>query len=226
MREHLSLVCEGRIGLVEIDGLMRTALETSDQTILGLLRQAKAMSVAQLSREVGVTATAVRQRLNRLMGEGLVERSLSRSGRGRPSHRYSLTDKGLRNTGTNYGDLAVTLWQEIREIKSPEVRQGLLQRVAKRLASDYADQVHGETLGERMESVRHLMGERNLPLVVERETQFPALTALSCPYPDLAEQDRSICAMERLMYSEILGTGLRLRDCRLDGADCCTFEGS
>jgi DeoR family transcriptional regulator, suf operon transcriptional repressor len=52
------------------------------------------------------------------------------------------------------------------------------------------------------------------------------LTALACPYPDLAKQDRSVCTMEKLMLSEILGENVRLSECRLDGASCCTFTPS
>jgi predicted ArsR family transcriptional regulator len=53
------------------------------------------------------------------------------------------------------------------------------------------------------------------------------LTALACPYPDLAEQDRGICAVEKMMFTEMLGTPVRLTECRLDGAStCCRFQTS
>ena len=89
---------------------MANSTETSDSAILDLLRQTRAMSVTRLAEETGVTATAVRQRLSRLMGQGLISRRLEHSGRGRPSHRYSLTKKGSREAGTNYGDLAIMLY--------------------------------------------------------------------------------------------------------------------
>ncbi len=53
--------------------------QTSDREIVDLLRQEGPMSVAQLAGATGVTATAVRQRLSRLMGQGHVGRqTLSR----------------------------------------------------------------------------------------------------------------------------------------------------
>ncbi len=198
--------------------------ETSDGVILDLLRQADAMSVAKLAGETGVTATAVRQRLNRLMGQGLIERHIERAARGRPSHQYSLTEKGRREVGTNYGDLAVMLWKEIRSVKDPEVRRGLLQRMAGSIAETYADRIHGATLREKMESLGELMGERNVPFEVDNSGELPILTALACPYPELAEHDRGVCTMERMLISEVLGEGVRLTECRLDGSSCCTFE--
>lgn len=208
---------------------MSTGLEnpipaTSDVMILDLLRKQGPMSVAQLARVTGVTATAVRQRLNRLRGELLIERVLLRSGRGRPSHRYSLTEKGRRQTGSNFADLAVALWNEVREIKDAEVRRGLLQRLAKRMAAVYAGRVRGETVRERMDALRQVFDERDVTFSIDAQGQLPVLTALDCPYPELAEKDRSVCAMERMMLSELLGENLRLSECRLDGGACCTFE--
>jgi hypothetical protein len=43
--------------------------------------------------------------------------------------RFRLTEKGRRRAGANFADLAIALWQEIREIKDPEVRA---QRLAQR----------------------------------------------------------------------------------------------
>jgi len=205
---------------------MSLEAESSDVALLDLLRKHGQLSVAQLKLSMQVTATAVRQRLVRLLAQGDIERHTERMSRGRPVHRYALTEKGRRRSGANFADLAIALWQEIREIKDPEVRRGLLQRLSKRLAIQYASRIQGETVEERMESLAELFRERQIPFEVDRSHELPLLRATACPYPDLAEQDRSVCSMERLMFSELLGTNVRLSDCRLDGHNCCTFEPS
>ncbi len=196
----------------------------SDVTILDILRKAESLSVAQLTGTMKVTATAVRQRLSRLMAQGHVRRREARGDRGRPSHRYELTESGQRQTGANFADLAIALWEEIRSIEDAEVRQGLLQRIAHRAAASYSPRVTGDLLEEKMESICELFEEREVPFEVETSGQLPVLTALACPYPELAERDRSICAMERMMFSELVGENVRLTECRLDGGRCCTFE--
>lgn len=203
---------------------MSSTGETSDVAILDLLRQSSAQGVTELASATGVTATAVRQRLNRLMAQGLIERNVERYGRGRPSHKYSLTVEGLRQTGTNYADLATALWKEVRAIKDPEVRRGLLRRLVNTLAGSYASKLRGTTLTEKMQSLGELMGERKVPVQVDVSGDLPVLTALACPYPDLAQEDRSVCAMERMLFSEMLGEDVHLTECRLDGGTCCTFE--
>ncbi len=197
----------------------------SDVAILDLLRKSETASVLQLALACEVTSTAIRQRLSRLLAQGLITRTLIRSpGRGRPTHSYSLTDAGRRKTGENFADLAVALWHEIRSIQDAEVRRGLLQRISKRLAALYAEEVLGETTGDRMAMVAEIFSDRRMPFEVDRQGQLPVLHALACPYPGLADQDRSVCAMERMLFSELVGSNLRLSHCRLDGDSCCTFE--
>jgi DeoR family transcriptional regulator, suf operon transcriptional repressor len=196
----------------------------SDLAILDLLRQQQSMTVVEFADALQVTATAVRQRLNRLMTQGLIERTAARQGRGRPKHRYRLTAKGLQKSGSNFADLAQALWQEVRLIRDPEVRRGLLQRVAKRMAMMYADATAGQTLEQKLAALSDLFGERRVPLKFDKSGSLPVLRAMTCPYPQLADQDRSICAMERLLFAEVLGTDVRLAGCRLEGSSECTFE--
>ena len=197
--------------------------ESSDIGILDLLRKAGPLGVAEMSQATQVTPTAVRQRLVRLMAQGLIDRELARAARGRPGHRYALTEKGRRQTGANFVDLALALWKEVRAIEDPEVRRGLLQRIAKTMASMYDSQMSGSTTVDRMRSVSRIFSERDVPFDVDESGPLPVLRALACPYPELAEQDRGICTLERMMFTELVGDGLRLANCRLDGDACCRF---
>jgi DeoR family suf operon transcriptional repressor len=198
----------------------------SDRAIVDFLRRKGEATIGDLVKLLGVTATAVRQRLTRLMEQGFVERQAEAAGRGRPMHRYSLTEAGAKSGGNNYDQLAQVLWDEVRAIKDPDVRQGLLRRVSGRLAELYRGQVGGDTLAARMGSLAAFMEELDLPFELDRNAELPVLTALACPYPELAARDRSVCAMEKMLISEVLGESMRLSACRLDGASCCTFEAS
>ncbi|TWT75812.1 MarR family protein [Posidoniimonas polymericola] len=202
------------------------APESTDRDLLDHLRRVNSASVGDLEAFLGVTRTAVRQRLSRLMAKGVLERVVEKQPRGRPSYRYSLTPKGERMSGDNFGDLVDVLWDEVRQIEDIEVRRGLLKRLANRLAQGYASQLGQGALAEKMRALSQLMDQKELPFVVDESGGLPVLNALACPYPGLAETDRSVCAMERLMISEALGESVRLSECRLDGGTCCSFEPS
>lgn len=211
---------------------------SSDITILDLLRRTSEATVTELADSMQVTATAIRQRLQRLMLQGLVVRTDRRQSRGRPTHGYRLTPAGRRKAGENFADLAMALWDEVRSIDDDAIRHRLIEGIAKRLARMYSRQIHGESLQDRMASIAALFGERQIPVAVEAETTQheganrdsseprsvgPILSVLACPYPDLSSGDDSICVMERTLLSELVGTPLELGECTLAGGNCCRF---
>ena len=61
--------------------------ESSDRALLDLIRRAGPLTVAELATSLGVTATAIRNRLTRLLGAGLVGAPI-RASRPRPPQAY------------------------------------------------------------------------------------------------------------------------------------------
>ena len=196
----------------------------SDADLLDLLRIAGPLRVTEMADAMQVTPTAVRQRLVRLLAQGLIQREAVRAGRGRPRHHYWLTDKGVRRTGSNFTDLAVALWQEIRSMADGPQRRDLLRRIARALAAGYVDRIRGDTPAERMRSLQELLAERRIPSSVEESPSETVLTTHACPYPNLAEQDQGVCNMEQLLFSELVGQQVELTRCRLDGGGDCQFQ--
>ena len=76
----------------------------TDAAVIELLRVDSTLEIGDLAEALGVTATAIRQRLDRLMRSGLVERKTVARPRGRPAHAYSLTADGRRYGGDNFRD--------------------------------------------------------------------------------------------------------------------------
>lgn len=236
-------------------GLPSAEYRSSDAALVEFLRVRNTLGIGEMALHMGVTATAVRQRLDRLMRAGLICRttlagnvagdplnSVQSTGiadgkrsarvRGRPSHVYSLTEKGQRTGGDNFRDLAIVLWRELRSVREPVVRKGLISRIGSAMASMCRDEVSGVTPRERLESTAKLLQERNISCGVEPATDpaidpskrgLAVLASYACPYPELAEQDRGICVAERYMLQVLVGSTVHLSDCRLDGAPCCRF---
>ena len=202
---------------------MKTALEQPDGQFLNELHRIGPKTVQDICSAVGVTANAVRQRLWRLVGNGFVERNLVRSGRGRPHYVYRVTEKGLRQLGDNYGDLALILWREIRKIDDPEVRQAITTRVRDALVSRLGRFGEG-MLQDRMRRLGDSLVNRGYDVEVGAVGALPILRENSCPYQELAEEDRDICGLEREVFEKALGTEVRLTHCCLDGHHCCEFE--
>jgi DeoR family transcriptional regulator, suf operon transcriptional repressor len=226
MRQMLQFLLDGKSYAKQRENDMSTQVPTSDSGLLDLLRITGPLGVLELADAMEVTPTAVRQRLTRLLGQDAIQRETVRNGRrrGRPKHRYWLTEKGLRLTGSNFTDLAVTLWQEVCHVADEKVRRETLRRIARALASGYANQIQGNTPAERMQSLAALLGQRQIPATVEDCGEGAVLTARACPYPKLAEQDQGVCSMEQMMFSELLGQDVTLTQCRLQGGSEGRFQ--
>jgi predicted ArsR family transcriptional regulator len=187
------------------------------------------MTVATLTESLGVTATAIRQRLDRLVETGMVERrKVAAEGRGRPTFAYALTVQGHRQAGADLSALAEAMWQEIFAMPNGRARRSLLRRIARRLGQQYRLLVASEgPVNEQMETLARVLAARRIPAgVTSDDGVMPILEVHTCPYPELAtgSAHREMCHLEERMFSEALGRPVQLSSCRLDGDGCCRFH--
>jgi predicted ArsR family transcriptional regulator len=206
---------------------LQDGIRPIDQAVLDLLRRSAGLSVQELIDRLEVTATAVRQRLDRLVQLELIERRKVVAGRGRPQYKYYLTSLGMRYASASYAGLALALWQEITELPNQVLRQRILRRVARRMGNELRARVpQTGSLEERMSAVAGALLQQKVPTAVEGELGLPVLQVHACPYPELSQQagHRSLCELEQEMLSEAVGEPMELECCRLDGHNLCQFR--
>jgi len=80
-------------------GFIVAAIDTRDREILEYLHQSAGVDVQSLCELLGVTRTAVRQRISRLESAGLIVSDLQGQSRGRPRNIYRVTAEGLHALG-------------------------------------------------------------------------------------------------------------------------------
>lgn len=218
------------------------AARESDGYLLSLLRDGRTLSIDELKEGLGVTATAVRQRIERLLAAGLIEREKIVAGRGRPIFRYRLTVDGHRQAGADVTEFAEAMWLEIMTLRDSPIRKRLISGIARRLGKMYALKSAAQfpdlgqsglaTVEHRMRSLSHLLARNQIDSdvhVAHSDSHvggLPVLDIGACPYPTLrhAPDDRSLCKLEEEMFSEALGQTVQLTSCRLDGDTCCQFS--
>lgn len=204
---------------------MATVLvDEEDRAFLQLLQAKQTATINDLCEAVSVTATAIRQRLMRLQDQGLITRITVKTGRGRPHHKYTLTDSGRNQLGDNYGELALLLWEEVQRIPEEAVKAALLQRLRERMVRRYGDGVTAAALPERMAQLEASMRQRGFPINIEQHEGMPVLVERHCPYHSLASSDSQICSIEQQVFEQVLGVQLRLTQCCRDGSNQCVFH--
>ena len=203
---------------------MKAVIETSDRGFLDQLHRLGSGTIHELCELVGVTATAVRQRLVRLQGQGLVARTMIRNGRGRPYFVYQVSEAGLNQLGENYSDLALILWQEMQSIEEPVLRQRVVHRVREAMVKRFGSTDQRRSLVDRLKQLQTKLSDRGFDVELDTSGDLPILRENSCPYQELASTDAGICEMEQEVFGEVLGTKITLTKCCRDGHHCCEFQ--
>jgi len=192
--------------------------------IIKLLQRNGPMGAKDLRRALGVSDTAIRQQLNALLADGLITTTLARSGgRGRPGRVYELTENARHLFSCEGESLALALYNELLQEQGPQVVQRLLDRVGQRLAEQYAHQVQGQELQERVRAFSQLLDDRGIMSDVSEQEGALVLHEYNCPYHELAAAHQEICQMERQMLSDVLGAEVELIHAIAEGHHRCSF---
>ncbi|MDW8318563.1 MAG: MarR family transcriptional regulator [Anaerolineae bacterium] len=195
---------------------------TAGQILEYLLRNGSA-SIKELEEAMQVTATAVRQHLTSLVAEGLVVSVQERHGVGRPRNVYKLTERAYGLFACYSDELALSLIGEVVETEGADKLRYLLSRVSAKLARQYARQLSGENLGDRVRELSAVLDRRGIRADFEHSGDVIMLREYNCPYHELASVHRDVCEMERDAFAQALGADVSLSACIHDGHTSCLF---
>ncbi|MCE5266850.1 MAG: MarR family transcriptional regulator [Planctomycetaceae bacterium] len=184
-------------------------------------------TVAELTRTMKVTRTAVTEQLNELTAAGFVERRAEKlPGRGRPRHLYRATDAALAALFPGNQQLVVpAICQAILEIGGEAIFKKVLKRVSRTMADHYSSKLTGKRPQDRIRQLIGLLnGEGGLADIEENGNGQLVLHKRSCPFISMVDSRRSVCSVDQEMLSAVVGQPVRRIFCRHDGDDCCSFE--
>lgn len=198
--------------------------------VLYALRTGGPASPDQVADRVGASRTGVLQQLRTLESAGLVTRSLSRHGVGRPRHVYDLTAAAQDLFPANYGALAQSFLTAIRSIGGENLirdvfearRQQLESRVARRLAERLPESA---SLWEKVREVASYQDETgylgraalDADGTIRLHEHNCAIYGVSSPYP-------IACDEELRLFGDVLGATVT-RECHIaSGGRSCTYR--
>lgn len=197
-----------------------SAASAAGQILQYLQRNGEA-TVKDLAALLGVSATAVRDHLVHLQAEGLVDTRAERYGPGRPRLVYTLSDQARSRFPKQYDRLITGLLRELIAFEGADKVELLLERVSRRLADEYAGQMEGTGMAERLDELRGLLEQRGVPAEVVEARD--GISLFACPFYDIAQDHPEVCSMERQMIEYVLGEKLALESTIREGAHTCRF---
>jgi predicted ArsR family transcriptional regulator len=156
--------------------------------------------------------------------DGLIEAREERGRVGRPTLVYSLTDKADALFPKRYDMLASVILEEIRSEDGNEKLHQILNKVASRLASPHVDRVEGKPLPERVKETVRVMEEQGCMVDWEERDGEYLIDEYTCPFPKVAERDRSVCALHVEFVRVMSGGDTRLTRSLMRGENACTYR--
>lgn len=195
---------------------------TRDRILHSLLGQPK-MTINALAEAVGINPISVRHHLTNLQVEGLVAAEEERHGVGRPHLVYRLTEDGLEKFPTRYLRLTTRLLQQLKDTMPKPLVAKLFNEIAESIAQDYAGQMQGLPMEERLEFVKTLLGEEGFTVEWEKDGGQYKIHEISCPYYQIGITHPEVCTVDQTIISKMLAVPAEKVQCILDGSAHCTY---
>lgn len=200
-------------------------MQSTRQQILEYLQRHGRGTVKDLGALLGLTSTGIRQHLTVLERDGLVEAREERGRVGRPTLVYSLTEEADELFPKTYDLLATLLLEEVRSSEGKEKLHHILQNVARRLAAPYLGRVSGKPIEDRVRLTAGVLEEQGCIADWSRGDDGDYfIDEYTCPFPKIAESDRSVCALHVEFVRTLTGGDTRLTHSLMRGERTCTYR--
>jgi DeoR family suf operon transcriptional repressor len=195
---------------------------TRDRILQTLLRQPRT-TIIELAKAVGINPISVRHHLTNLQVEGLVSAEEERHGVGRPRLVYFLTETGMERFPTRYLRLTTRLLAQMKESMPEPVVSQLFAKMADGLAQEYADQMKGLSMEERLDLAKSLLAEEGFTVEWEKDGEQYRIHEITCPYLQIGQSHPEVCTIDQTLISRMLAVPAEKVQCILQGDARCTY---
>jgi predicted ArsR family transcriptional regulator len=181
------------------------------------------MTAQELSPELGICVSAVRQHTALLERDGMILSRQRKSRVGRPGKEYALTDASEDEFPKAYKKVALQILEAVRQVGGEEM---LGQVIASRYAGikkNIEPELKQLPPQERLRKIAERQETNGYLARFEETDHQQRLIQHNCPAMGVSAQFPQFCECERQMYEELIGHRVDLDASRSQGAHCCTF---
>lgn len=203
-------------------GILFAMKSTRDKILQTLLHKPRS-TINSLAEAVGINPISVRHHLTNLQMEGLVEAHEERHGVGRPRLVYVLTDDGMEQFPTRYMQLTTRLLAQMKGSMPEPVVAKLFNQIAEDLAGQYAKDVQGLSMEERLDFVKQMLAREGFIVEWEKKDNQYQIHEISCPYYQIGMEHPEVCTVDQTLISKMLALPANKVQCILDGGAHCTY---
>ncbi len=205
--------------------VLDSQLPLTKRNILIALKERAELTADELANDLDISAVAVRRHLADLERDELVEHDQLKRAMGRPSFVFHLTESGHQLFPRHYERLVNQILETVDDLYGSEAIDHIFKHSRQRQLEDYAPQVTGDTLEERIEQLTDLRAADGYMASWERLDQNTyILHQYNCPILSVAKWCRAACDQEIAMLASLLGAKVS-RDRHQAGGDVtCSYR--
>jgi DeoR family suf operon transcriptional repressor len=198
-------------------------MKSTRERILHTLLKHPGSTINDLAEAVNINPISVRHHLTNLQVEGLVLAEEERHGVGRPRLIYSLTEHGLEHFPTRYLRLTSRLLDQLKTSLPEPMVSKLFAEMASSLAEDYAEQMQGLSMEERLDLISDLLEEEGFTVEWEKTGDQYRIHEITCPYLQIGQNHPEVCTVDQTLISKMLAVPAEKVECILNGSAHCTY---
>ncbi|MFZ5910447.1 MAG: helix-turn-helix transcriptional regulator [Chloroflexota bacterium] len=198
-------------------------MKSTKDRILHTLLKHPGSTINDLAEAVGINPISVRHHLTNLQMEGLVEAQEERHGVGRPRLAYTLTEHGVERFPTRYLRLTSRLLDQLKSSLPQPMVSKLFTEMATSLAEEYAEQMQGLSMEERLDLIRELLAEEGFTVEWEKIEGQYRIHEITCPYLQIGQHHPEVCTVDQTLISKMLAVPAEKVQCILNGSAHCTY---
>ena len=198
---------------------------TADQILFELKTRGPAKT-RELALRIGITRQAIRDHLERLAAERLVEHATAPDGVGRPRQTWSLTAKGHGRFPDTHAQMTVELIESIRAEFGEKGLERMIARREQATVEKYEQVLRGaETLEERVDRLVRLRSlEGYMCDSTQRDDGSYIIIENHCPICAAATSCQGFCRSELALFERLLAPAqVRRSEHLLAGSRRCSY---
>ncbi len=215
----------GASSITFVVAVLNNTVSASRGEIVSLLRTRGHLGADELAQELGVSKQCVRKHLDVLERDGYVEHAPERGERGRPAHRYRLTQKSEELFPKRYDLFARAVLRQVNSVWGERGLNAIFCGCADEMIARLRPELEGLGFDARVRRLTESLRELGYEAEAEKLADGSyLLTEWNCPQAEVAREYRQLCDRELFVYRDLLGAEV-FRESRIaGGASHCAYR--
>lgn len=201
----------------------------SKKELLDRIKRKGTVSIDEAVEYTNLAKTTLREHFLQLERDGYIEREYVRSGPGRPSLQYRLTQQGNGLYPSYESDLVRELIEFLKKKGDSKTIDLFFEsfwneRLIK--ARNLMDDVPGGEPEKRLEALMHMLEEEGFMPEFDFDKEGESLTvkACNCPFSEVVKETQLPCKLEAMFYKKLFNEQMERTTHIAEGDYSCTYQ--